>query len=257
MDFKDTLLLPFLTKNFAFEVKAVDEAEGTFDGYASVFGNIDSYDEVVDKGAFTKTIQENSQRVKVCWNHDWYEPIGRPIKMEEDNHGLFVKSKISSTQRGKDTLTLLRDGVVTELSIGFQTMKDEYETLTGGRVIRHLKEIRLWEYSPVTWAANDLALITGVHGVCNPLEGKLGLLTDFAHYLGNLAQLKEGRVLSKANLDLVSKAIEALQALLSAAQPEDDSTGGDDAAAKVADIDEAELKAILDSLQAARGGLQA
>lgn len=140
-----------------FELKQVDLEEGTFEGYAAVFGNPDAGNDVIEPGAFTKTLQENGHRVKICWQHDPREPIGRPVEMKEDQYGLWVKGKVSLTTKGRDALILLRDGVVNELSIGYDTIKHQYQG-----AVRQLKELKLWEFSLVTWAMNELAAVTNV-----------------------------------------------------------------------------------------------
>lgn len=140
-------------KSSKFEIKAIDD--NTFEGYASYFNNIDSYGDIIVSGAFTKTIQENRNRIKILWQHDTNEPIGVPQVMAEDSQGLYVKGKISMTDTGKKAMILMRDGVITEMSIGYDVIKEEYQ---GNK--RILKEIRLWEFSPVTFGANDKAKIT-------------------------------------------------------------------------------------------------
>lgn len=182
-------------KSFNFEVKAT--SDNTFEGYASVFDNVDSYRDVVEKGAFNKTIQE-SKRVKILWQHDPMYPIGKPLAMSEDSKGLHVKGKISETDLGKNALILMKDGVIDELSIGFNTVKDEWDKKAN---VRRIKEVKLWEFSLVTFAANEAATITGVKSV----EGLLFNLNN---------ELKAGKVLSEKNKSLVVNAIEALQALL-------------------------------------------
>lgn len=191
-------------KNFNFEVKATDE-NGTFEGYAAVFRNTDSYRDVIEPGAFKKTIQE-SKRVKVLWQHDPHTPIGKPIQMEEDNHGLYVKAKISQTSLGRDVVQLMKDGVIDELSIGFNTIKDEWDN---EKNVRRIHEVRLWEFSPVTFAANDQALITDAKGI-NPALVKLQGWVD--------EELKAGKVLSDKNKGLVNNAIKALTALLESSE---------------------------------------
>jgi HK97 family phage prohead protease len=146
-------------KAVKFETKATDD--GVFEGYASVFDNIDAYNDIVEKGAFRKTIAENRSRIKVLWQHDASEPIGIPIAMEEDDKGLYVKYKISDTEAGKKAKILIQDGVVTEMSIGYDVVKDDYKML-GTKRVRLLKELKLWEFSPVTFAANDMAKILAV-----------------------------------------------------------------------------------------------
>jgi uncharacterized protein len=198
----------------AFELKDLDEKTGQFKGYASVFGNVDSYRDVIDPGAFRKTLEENGRRVKVLWQHDPYTPIGRPVEMREDDRGLYVEAKVSETSAGKDCLILLRDGVINELSIGYSAVKEVWDSETK---LRHLPEVKLWEFSPVTWAANDLALIAGVKAL-DELDPSLMLLNDA------MREVKTGRVLSAANRKLVSEALDAiggttkaLEALLAAA----------------------------------------
>ena len=143
-------------KAIKFETKAIDDNK--FEGYASYFNNIDSYDDIIERGAFKKTISENRGRIKVLWQHDAAEPIGIPEEMVEDDNGLYVRAKISMTDTGKKAMTLIKDGVITEMSIGYDVMKDDYKMM-GNRRVRMLKEVRLWEFSPVTFAANDKAKI--------------------------------------------------------------------------------------------------
>lgn len=190
-------------KNFSFEIKAT--SDNTFEGYAAVFHNKDSYDDIIEPGAFTKTIQE-SKRVKVLWQHDPNQPIGIPEYMAEDSKGLHVKAKISSTQLGKDVIQLMKDGVIDELSIGYNTIKADWDSLRGARSI---KEVKLWEFSPVTFAANDQANITGVKNIGQGIA-KINEWID--------QELKAGKVLSDKNKTLVQGAIEALTALLSASE---------------------------------------
>ena len=186
-------------KSFPFEVKTDSKDDYTFEGYASVFGNEDSHKDIIEPGAFKKTIKENKTRMKVLWQHLFHVPIGLPKHVEEDSKGLYVKAKISETSQGKDAVILMKDGVINELSIGFNTLKELYDKVAN---VRKIKEVRLWEFSPVTWGSNDLAKITGTKSI----EG----------YLFDLNQeLKEGKIVSKKNKNLVLEAIDALKALLS------------------------------------------
>lgn len=141
--------------------------EGLFAGHASIFGVPDDGlpPDVIERGAFSKTIAEwgplGKNRIKVLalHRHDWL-PIGRPLELREDERGLYVRAKISDTSIGRDVLTLLRDGVLTELSIGFDAVKAEPPTPS--RPYRVLREVRLWELSPVTWALHPQATIEAV-----------------------------------------------------------------------------------------------
>lgn len=180
-----------------FETKDVDEETGIFEGYAATFSNVpDSYGDIIDKGAFKKTLKEGGARIKILWNHLVNEPIGKPIEMYEDEKGLYIKGKLTlGVQRAKEVLALMKDGVINEMSIGYDTITEAWE-----KQIRHLKEVRLWDTSPVTFAANPEAVITGVK-------------SDLEHWL------KAGRVL--VNKDKVKAALDALQALLDAAGDEE------------------------------------
>lgn len=150
-------------KSFPFELKDIDEQKDgrvRFTGYASVFGNEDSYGDVIEPGAFRKTIMEMGSRIKVLWQHDPYTPIGKPEVLREDSVGLYTEALLSRTRDAVDAGILIEDGVVDELSIGFTPIK--YAMREGNRAGgRSLHEVKLYEYSPVTWAANDLAAITG------------------------------------------------------------------------------------------------
>lgn len=153
-------------KSFPFAVKQVDMERGTFSGHAAIFHAPDDGipPDIIVPGAFTKTIQEwgpaGANRIKVMAMHrpDWL-PIGRPTELKEDERGLWFSAKISETSVGRDILTLLRDGVLTEMSIGFDVIKSQDDP---ARKIRVLQEIRLWEISPVTWAMQPLATIQDV-----------------------------------------------------------------------------------------------
>lgn len=145
-------------KSIGFELKAFDEEQGVFEGYAAVFNNVDDGNDRILPGAFQKAIKEwgptGKNRVKVLalHNNEWL-PIGKPIEMNEDANGLFVKAKISDTTMGKDVKTLIKDGVFTELSIGYNATDYFYDN----QKVRNIKEATLFEFSPVIWAMNAAA----------------------------------------------------------------------------------------------------
>jgi HK97 family phage prohead protease len=193
--------------------------EGTFKGMASVFGSIVQswMPTIIDSGAFTKTLQENFNRIKLLWQHDSYEPIGIPTSLQENQFGLELEGKISKVRRGEECLTLMRDGVITELSIGFDPIKWEMEQKEEGKeTIRHVKELRLWEISPVTFAADPMAQITAVHSL-QQCESTLGFSLD--EFSEAIQELHTGKVLSAKNKKLLSDAVAALQALIDTAEP--------------------------------------
>ncbi len=157
-------------KAVSFALESTDEKTGEFSGYAAVFGNVDDGYDIIEKGAFAKTIKEDFSRIKILALHNgnWL-PVGKPLELREDDHGLFIRGKISDTSMGRDVMTLLRDGVLGELSIGYDAVSFDYDSDTG---IRTLKEIKLWEVSIVTWAMNDQATIDDVKSLAEDLKAE-------------------------------------------------------------------------------------
>lgn len=144
-------------KNIQFKMDDYNEELGEFSGYGAVFENIDSGGDIIEPGAFTKALAEGWERVKILALHnDCWLPIGKPIELREDENGLFLKAKISDTTMGRDIKVLLKDGVLNELSIGYDPVTFDIDE-SG---IRHLRELKLWEVSVVTWAMNPQATIT-------------------------------------------------------------------------------------------------
>lgn len=163
-------------KSFKFELESADES-GEFSGYAAVFGNKDSGGDIIEKGAFSKTIREDFDHIKILSQHtDCELPIGKPLELREDDMGLFIRGKISDTAKGRDIQTLMKDGVLNELSIGYDAVEFDYDSEQG---VRRLKEIKLWEVSIVTWAMNDQAKIDEVKSLVEGLrtEVKTGKIT--------------------------------------------------------------------------------
>jgi uncharacterized protein len=161
----------YKTMTVPFECKGVDLDDGTFTGYASTWTREpDSYGDVVDKGAFKKTIKEQRDRIKILWNHHFNEPIGKPDELVEDEKGLLVKGRlVLGVQRAREVLELMRAGVINEMSIGYDTVVEKIVG-EGRNRVRHLKEVRLYDVSPVTFAANPDAMIVDVKAIEYAME---------------------------------------------------------------------------------------
>jgi len=144
----------------AFDVRVIEgDEQGYFEGYASAFGVLDSYQTVFDRGCFKKTVKERKGRVPIAWMHSAWEPIGLAVVSEDDN-GLFVKGQLDlDVQRGREVYSGMKKGYITQMSHAFNSIK---ERIVDG--ILHFKEVRLNEVSPVTtnFAANDQAAILSV-----------------------------------------------------------------------------------------------
>jgi hypothetical protein len=145
-------------KTIKFEVKAIDEEAGIIEGYGATFSKMpDAYGDVIDPGAFTKTLKDNAGNIVSLFNHNVNEPIGLP-ELSEDRRGLFTKIKlVLAVQKARDTLALAKAGVIKRMSIGYDPVKTEF--VDG---IRHLKEVRLFDVSPVIFAANTEAMILSI-----------------------------------------------------------------------------------------------
>lgn len=201
---KTTALPDQKTKDFAFDLKTSDTEKNIIEGYASTFGgDPDSHNDVIEMGAFAKTIKERGNDIKFLWQHDWNEPIGKIVDIYEDAKGLFIKVKISETTRGKEALVLAKDGVINRMSIGYSVIKHDYDSSTG---IRTLKEIKLYEVSAVTFPSNTNAVITGAK--------RQNLEQSFKHFIAEtiegIQEGKAGKVLSDKNKKAVEEAVEAL-----------------------------------------------
>lgn len=147
-------------RSFALQIKAAGE-DGTIEGYGSVFGVRDNYDDVIVAGAFQASLAAHraaGTMPAMLWQHDATEPIGIWTEIVEDAKGLRMKGMLAlDTARGKEAYALLKMGALNGLSIGFISKKWSYEG-----DLRILAEVDLWEVSMVTFPANEAARVTSV-----------------------------------------------------------------------------------------------
>ncbi|REF69642.1 HK97 family phage prohead protease [Paracoccus versutus] len=146
---KSGLDLKFAGAALAIDVKGDD---GVIEGYASKFSEIDRGNDMVMPGAYRASIAaKRPGAVKMLWQHDPSQPIGFWETIQEDDTGLRVKGRLlTEVQRGREALVMLKAGVLDGLSIGYRTEDYGYVT-EGGRTIRQLKKLDLWEISLVTF----------------------------------------------------------------------------------------------------------
>ena len=172
-------------KSYELKDSYVDMDERTFKGYASTWDE-DKVGDVIHQGSFIKSINEAfpAKRIKVLWQHS--EPLGMPTEMYEDNIGLYVKGKVSKTRLGDEALELMRDGVVDRMSIGFMIPQGKADYDEDG--VRHIREVKLMEFSPVTFPANEAAIITGVKNIEQALE--YAQVSDYPALIKRLDNLK-------------------------------------------------------------------
>ena len=142
--------------NLRMEIKEIS-ADGSFTGMLSVYNVVDLGKDLVEPGAFTKTIKDHGNEVPMLWQHKPDVPIGT-LTLEDGPDALHVKGQLlMELPEAKKAYLLIKARIVRGLSIGFDTVK---EVLDGG--IRRLKELRLYEGSIVTFPMNEAAQITSV-----------------------------------------------------------------------------------------------
>jgi len=164
-------------KTLPFIVTKIDGDQGIVEHTVAVMGNVDLGGDRIHPGAFTKTISERGGKIRVLDAHNSnsvLNVIGKPLSLWEAGRddlpakvrtaypdatgALMARTQfLMDTPEGKGAFTRIRDGAVDEYSIGYDPITADYseEERDGKSVtVRNLKEIRLWEYSPVAFAMN-------------------------------------------------------------------------------------------------------
>ncbi len=145
------------------KLKSVSDS-GEFEGYGSVFGVKDSYDDIVMPGAFAGSLSSWSEKgalPAMLWQHRMDEPIGIYTEMKEDDVGLWLKGRllIDDDPLARRAHAHMKAGSITGLSVGYMLKDWEYDRAKEAFL---LKEVDLWEVSLVTFPANDEARIGDV-----------------------------------------------------------------------------------------------
>jgi len=162
--------------------KIVDEDKGIVEHLVSIFGNEDLGGDVVHPGAFTKTIQERGERVRVLDSHrrsSILDVLGKPLALKEIPRdklpaeiledypevtgGLWARTQfLLDTPEGKGAFLRIKSGAVDEFSFGYDTLDEDFSDDDKGHEVRNLRTLRLWEYSPVIFGMNPATTVTGV-----------------------------------------------------------------------------------------------
>jgi len=150
-------------KTAGFELKREPDHDGIFEGYASVFGIVDNGLDVVEQGAFEKSLTDRKAPVRMLWQHNAADVIGVWDEIREDHKGLYVKGRVlKDVAKGSEALALMRAGAINSMSIGYQTVKAASE---GAGSVRKLLELKLWEISLVTFPMLPDAIVTDVKSI--------------------------------------------------------------------------------------------
>ncbi|TDN50435.1 HK97 family phage prohead protease [Azoarcus indigens] len=212
-------------RSFALQIKAAGE-DGKIEGYGSVFGVRDSYDDVIAAGAFAATLAAHKAAgtmPAMLWQHDADRPIGIWTDMGEDERGLRMQGQLAlETVLGKEAHALLKLGALNGLSIGFVSKQWAYDRDSD---IRTLTEIELWEVSLVTFPANTAARVTGVKSsedIAAPKDAERILRdagfskADATAFVSRCMRMGEAR---RDSADSAAAALQAAQRLLKSLQP--------------------------------------
>lgn len=160
-------------KNIANAISDIDTKTSTIKGYASVFGNVDSDNDIIVKGSYAKTVKDwgpqGKARVKHCWQHDITDPFLKNTELFEDNYGLaFVSTappELKDVKFVQDRIALIQSGLVDEISVGIIPIRADRK-----EGVRYITENKLFEYSSVTLASNELAKVTSVKGTSAAMD---------------------------------------------------------------------------------------
>lgn len=155
-----------------FEIKDMDSNRREVAVYLAKFGNVDSDNDVIQKGAFKKSIQErgpessSNRKIAFLRHHDWEKQIGVFSKLQEDDNGLYAVGRLGTSTMGEDAWRDYQDGIIKEHSVGFQRVSDKTKFVKdtsnpmGGFTL--LQEVKLWEGSAVTFGANELTNVVSI-----------------------------------------------------------------------------------------------
>lgn len=143
------------------DAASFEAATGEFEGYASLFGLMDLGHDVVLPGAFRHSlIERGTQGIRLLWQHDPHQPLGRWEEIAEDARGLYVRGQLDLQHpKAREAFGLMERGALDGLSIGYRTQIERKDPSTG---LRNLEKIDLWEISLVTFPLLPQARVHGV-----------------------------------------------------------------------------------------------
>ncbi len=194
-------------KRLSMPLQNVSE-DGTFSGYASLFGKVDLGKDKIEKGAFRRSLlSRKTSGIRMLFQHDPSEPIGTWDEIREDAKGLFVKGRIiQNSAKGAEILSLLRAGAIDGLSIGFRTEKSRTNRNNG---IRSILQADLWEISVVTFPMLPQARVAQVKNQQQfRSDSRLPSVREFEQWLtqdAGLTRSEARTVIGKGFAKLVGK----------------------------------------------------
>lgn len=211
-----------------FKTKSADESSGIIEGYAAVFGNIDSYGDIIEPGAFTESLaalNAAGKKIPLLYNHltDLGSHVGVVIEALEDERGLLVRCQLDMDDlSGQRVYNLIKSGRIKDMSFAFRVLDGADDTVDNQPVYR-ITKLELIEVSVVMMGANPEAKITSVKAAppggfavspeivaksaASDSQAKLvsTLFTDLDDqtlYLSELLKSKDSRALLKSSMKL-------------------------------------------------------
>ncbi|HNC38517.1 MAG TPA: HK97 family phage prohead protease [Chitinophagaceae bacterium] len=232
--YKDSLV----SDSLRLQIKDVDGKKGIVTGYFSDFNSIDSDGDIIKPGAFQKSISQNGPqsskpRIKHLLNHDSSKPLGVLEVLKEDTKGLYYESRLGTHSLGVDFIKMVDSGLISEHSIGFQTVKynqlKPWNEWKQGEAARELTELKLYEGSSLTaWGANMNTPLTGLK-----TEQKVRKINDRIDIL--IKSLRDG-TFSDETFDLLEIELKQMQQAMIDLTTEPEQTTQSDEEKAVADI---------------------
>jgi HK97 family phage prohead protease len=153
-------------------IKEIDSEKRQVAVYLSKFDNIDSDGDVIRRGAFSKSLMErgvnstSNRKIAFLRHHDWQQPIGKWLSLQEDEYGLFAVGQLGNSSLANDAYEDYKMGIIREHSIGFQYVQDKIKwiddkSIEGGGYY-DITEVKLFEGSAVTFGANEMTPVVEV-----------------------------------------------------------------------------------------------
>ena len=214
-------------RTMAFPVELRVDTEGDeppkIRGHAAVFDklseNLGGFREKIAPGAFSRAIKKDD--VRALFNHDSNYILGRTksntLTLEEDEKGLAVEIDPPDTQWARDLMVSIKRGDISQMSFGFTVKDDVWEHFEGKDSIRTLKDVNLFDVSPVVFPAypqTDVKVRSAFEGVD----------LDFDALSGALFRAKNGTELTETDIQTLNTAIAVFRGYLP--DPEDPDAAG-------------------------------
>jgi HK97 family phage prohead protease len=194
-----------LKKGFDIGFKDADTRQGIVSGYFAMFGNKDLDGDIIERGAFSKTVMERGpsgkQLIKYLLDHDKNKVVAKITNLMEDEKGLYYEAKIGTHSAGQDFLKMIESELINQHSFGFKIMKEQYDQMAKAN---RIKEVFLYEGSAVQFLG------------ANPETTFIGLKseTDVMAYLDTLEKFIRTTDCTDETIITLEKKLISLQELL-------------------------------------------